>query len=124
MLSSTNRSSTRVGRVFVGVVLALLSIAIFAGLEAWGAGPADVGRALSGPSTMLTAADSGREAGELHTLDLAALGREAVRVMTTMIAAVFERWRQPLDAVFDWVDGIHRGWTAVHRFPRAVAPRS
>lgn len=105
MLSSSNRSSTRVGRVFVGVVLALLSIAIFAGLEAWGAGPADVGQALSGPPTILTAA--AQEGPEPQVLDVvSSLGREAVRVLTTMIAAVFEGWWWPVDAALDWVDGV------------------
>lgn len=119
MLSSSNRSSTRVGRVVVGVVLALLSMAIFAGLEAWGA---------EGPATPVaatfTAADSGREARELPTLDLATLGREAVRVMTTMITVAFEGWWQPVDAALDWVDGLRRGWADVHRFPGTSAPRS
>ena len=120
MYSNSNRSSTRVGRLFVGVVLALLSMAIFAGLEAWGA----EGPATPVAASPLTAADSSRETGELHIFDIATLGREAVRVMTTMISAVFEGWRQPVDAALDWVDGIRRGWTAVGRFSGAATPRS
>ena len=120
MVSKSKRSPTHVGRVVVGVVLALLSMAIFAGLEAWGAeGPATPVAAAA-----LTAADSGSERGALHTFDLATLGREAVKVMASMITAVFEGWLQPVDATLDWVDGIRRGWTAVHRFPGPDAPRS
>ena len=119
MFSKSKRSSTRVGRVVVGIVLALLSMAIFAGLEAWGAeGPATPVAAAA-----LTAAD-GSDRGALHTFDLATLGRAAVRVMASMITAVFDGWFQPVDATLDWVDGIRRGWTASHRFPGAAAPRS
>ena len=120
MFSKSKRSSTRVGRVVVGVVLALLSMAIFAGLEAWGA----EGAAPPVAAVPLTAADPGREFGASHTFDLATLGRETVRVVATMISAVFDGWRQPVDATLEWVDGIRRGWTAVHRFPGAVAARS
>ena len=120
MFSSSRRSSTRVGRVVAGVVLALLSMAIFAGLEAWGA----EGAATPVAAASLTAADLDREVAALHTFDLATLGRETVRVVATMMSAVFDGWRQPVDATLDWVDGIRRGWTAVHRFPGAVAPRS
>lgn len=125
MFSSSNRSSKRVGRVFVGIVLALLSIGIFAGLEAWGgAGTGDVGRALSGPPTLRTAADSGR-APEAPMLDaVSSLGRRAVRVLTTMITAVFDGWWQPFDDALDWIDDVRRGWTAIHRFPGTAAPRS
>ena len=125
MFSSSNRSSTRVGRVFVGIVLALLSIGIFAGLEAWGAaGTAEVGPALSGPPTLLTAADLGR-AAEPPMLDaVSSLGRRAVQVLTTMIKAVFDWWWQPFDVALDWMDDVRRGWTAIDRFPGAAAPRS
>src|SRR5688572_7401929 len=126
MFSSSNRSSTRVGRVFVGIVLALLSIAIFAGLEASGAArPGDVGRALSGPLTIVTAADSGRAAGQPLNVDaVSSLGHQAVRVLTTMISAVFDGWWQPFDVALDWMDDVRRGWTAIHRFPGTAAPRS
>ena len=124
MFSSSNRSSKRVGRVFVGIVLALLSIGIFAGLEAWGAGTGDVGQALSGPPTLLTAADLGR-APEAPMLDaVSSLGHQAVRVLTTMITAVFDGWWQPFDVAIDWMDDVRRGWTAIHRFPGTAAPRS
>lgn len=124
MFSSSNRSSKRVGRVFVGIVLALLSIGIFAGLEAWAAGTADVGRALSGPPTFVTAADLGR-AAEPPMLDaVSSLGRQAVRVLTTMITAVFDGWWQPFDVALDWMDDVRREWTAIHRFPGTAAPRS
>lgn len=131
MFSSSNRSSKRVGRVFVGVVLALLSIAIFAGLEAWGAqGPVTPVAAAT-----LTAADSapvelvrqsrGAGGAEPQVLDIvSSLEREAVRLLTTMITEVFEGWWQPVDAALDWVDGIRRGWSALHRFPEAAARRS
>ena len=126
MVSSTTRSSKRVGRVFVGIILALLTIAIFAGLEAWGAvGPAEVGRAPSGPPIILTAADTGPTTEEPLILDAAAsLGREAVRVLTTMITAVFDGWWQPIDVALDWIDDVRRGWTSIHRFPGSAAPRS
>jgi hypothetical protein len=119
MFSSSNRSSTRVGRVFVGVVLALLSMAIFAGLEAFGA-ERTVTRVTA---AALTAADSAGTEPQILGV-VSRFGREAVRVLTTMITAVFEGWRQPVDAALDWVDGIRRGWTAVHRFPGAATPRS
>ena len=112
MLSSSDRSSKR--RVFVGVVLVLLSMAIFAGLEAWGA---------EGPVTpvaaaMLTAADTGRVAAEPQVLDVvSSLGLEAVRVLTDVIAAVFEGWWQPVDAALEWVDGVRRGWSALLPIP-------
>jgi hypothetical protein len=124
MFSTSRRSSKR--RVLVGIVLALLAVVIFAGLEAWGGtGPADVGRALSGPPTILTAADLGRAAGEPPILEAAAsLGREAVRVLTTMITTVFDGWRQPIDVALSWMDDIRREWSAVYRFPGAAAPRS
>jgi hypothetical protein len=126
MFSRSNRSSKRVGRVFVGIVLALLSIGIFAGLEAWGAaGTGDVGRALSGPLTTVTAVDSGRAAGQPLGVDaVSSLGHQAVRVLTTMITAVFDGWWQPIDVALDWMDDIRRGWTAIHRFPGTAAPRS
>ena len=121
MFSSSKRSSKRVGRVFVGIVLALLSIAIFAGLEAWGA----AGPATPVAAATLTAADLGRAAGEPPILEAAAsLGREAVRVLTTMITAVFDGWRQPIDATLGWLDDVRREWTAVYRFTGAAAPRS
>ena len=126
MFSSSNRSSKRVGRVFVGIVLALLSIGIFAGLEAWAAaGTTDVGRALSGPPTLLTAADLGRAAGEPPLLEAAAgLGREAVQMLTAMFTAVLDGWRQPIDAALGWMDDVRREWTAVYRFPGSAVPRS
>ena len=125
MFSSSNRSSKRVGRVFVGIVLALLSIAIFAGLEASGAaGTGDVGRALSGPPTLLTAVDLGRAAKPPMLDAVSSLGHQAVRVLTTMISAVFDGWWQPFDVALDWMDDVRRGWTAIHRFPGTAAPRS
>jgi hypothetical protein len=121
MFSSSNRSSKRVGRVFVGIVLALLSIAIFAGLEAWGA----AGLATPVAAATLTAADLGRGAGAPPSLDaVSSLGRQAVRVLTTLITAVFDGWWQPFDVALDWMDDVRRGWTAIHRFPGTAAPRS
>jgi hypothetical protein len=121
MYSSSSRSSTRVGRVFVGVVLALLSMAIFAGLEAWGAG----GAATPVAAATLTATGSVVEVAEPPILDAAAtLGRQAVQLLTTMISAVFDGWWQPIDVALDWMDDVRRGWTAVHRFPGTAAPRS
>jgi hypothetical protein len=121
MYSSSSRSSTRVGRVFVGVVLALLSMAIFAGLEAWGA----EGAATPVAAATLTAAASEGTVAELPILEAAAsLGLQAVRVLTTMISAVFDGWWQPIDVALDWMDDVRRGWTAVHRFPGTAAPRS
>lgn len=121
MFSSSNRSSMRVGRVFIGVVLVLLSMAIFAGLEAWGAeGPATPVAAAT-----LTAADSAAAAVEFEALEVVArVGRDAVRVLTTMMTVVFEGWRHPVDSALDWVDGIRRGWAAVHRLPGPDAPGS
>src|SRR5687767_698728 len=120
MVSSSSRSSTRVGRVFVGVVLALLSMAIFAGLEAWGA----EGAATPVAAATLTAAASGGAVAEPPMLDAAALGHQAVRVLATMISAVFDGWWGPIDVALDWMDDVRRGWTAVHRFPGTAAPRS
>lgn len=122
MFSSSDRSPKRVGRVFAGVVLALLSVAIFAGLEA---------SCVQAPATpvaaaaTMTAADAGRVVGEpqIHAV-VSSLGREAVRMLTAMITAVFEGWWQPVDVALDWLDGVRRGWIAVHRFPGAAAPRS
>ena len=121
MYSSSSRSSTRVGRVFVGVVLALLSMAIFAGLEAWGA----EGAATPVAAATLTAAASEGTVAEPPILEAAAsLGHQAVRVLTTMISAVFDGWWQSIDVALDWMDDVRRGWTAVHRFPGTAAPRS
>lgn len=121
MFSSSNRSSKRVGRVFVGIVLALLSIAIFAGLEAWGA----AGPATPVAAATLTAADLGPATGEPAIVDaLSSLGHQAVRVLTTMITAVFDGWWQPFDVAINWMDDVRRGWTAVYRFPGMAAPRS
>ena len=119
MLSSSDRSSKR--RVFVGVVLVLLSMAIFAGLEAWGAeGPVTPVAAAT-----LTATDSGRLAAKRQVVDVvSSLGLEAVRVLTDVITAVFEGWWEPVDAALDWVDGVRRGWSALHRLPGPAAPRS
>jgi hypothetical protein len=120
MFSSSRRSPRHAGRIFVGVVLALLSVAIFSVLDARGA-EAPVTPVAA--AATLSAADSSHVV-ERRILDLASLGREAVRALTTMIAAVFEGWWQPVDAALDWIDGVRRGWTAVHRFPGTTAPRS
>ena len=50
--------------------------------------------------------------------------REAVRVLTTMMTAVFDGWRQPIDVALGWIDDVRREWTAVYRFFGAAAPRS
>ena len=121
MFSSSNRSSKRVGRVFVGIVLALLTIAIFAGLEAWGA----AGPATPVAAATLTAAEVRPATGELAILDaVSSLGHQAVRALTTMITAVFDGWWQPFDVALHWMDDVRRGWTAIHRFPGTAGPRS
>lgn len=121
MFSSSGRSSKRFGRVFVGIVLALLTIAIFAGLEAWGA----AGPATPVAAATLTAADLGRAAGEPPILEAAAsLGHEAVQMLTAMFTAVFDAWKQPIDAALGWLDDVRRGWTAVYRFTGSAVPRS
>ena len=122
MFSSSNRSPKCVSRVFVGVVLVLLNVAIFTGLEVAGveAPATPVASAVT-----LSPADSGRVAGEPQILEVVStLGHQAVRMLTTVITAVFDGWWQPIDVALDWVDGIRRGWTAVHRFPGTAAPRS
>lgn len=121
MFSSSNRSSKRVGRVFVGIVLALLSIAIFAGLEAWGA----AGPVAPVAAATLTVADAPGRVAHPPILDaVSSLGHQAVQALATMISAVFDGWRQPFDVALDWMDDVRRGWTAIYRFPGTAAPRS
>jgi hypothetical protein len=123
MFSSSDRSPKRVGRVFLGVVLALLAMAIFAILDARGVEATAASAVAAGPAT-LTENSSGRLTAPEIFEALSSLGREAARVLTTMITAVFSAWWQPMDGALDWMDGARRELSAVHRFFGTRVPAS
>jgi hypothetical protein len=121
MSSSSSRSSQRVRRIPAVILVVVLGAVMFAAFDR---PQTDASVTAMAASQTVVGGGSGA-AGEplIHDI-VATLGREAVRVLTTMLAAVFEGWWQPVDGALDWIDGVRRGWAAVHRFPATGAPRS
>jgi hypothetical protein len=121
MLSSSSRSSQRVRGILAVVLVVVLGAVMFAAFDR----PQADASVRSMAASRTAVAGGSVSAGEPVIQDIvASVGREAVRVLTTMLTAVFEGWWQPVDGTLDWINGIRRGWAAVYRFPAPGAPRS